>query len=346
MGLVLGLSLGFGIPGGIFAASAIYRVITRPSGIVEAPYDQIAIAGVMARTSYRDPDRFEEDVQNYINLAGEPDHDLVIDEIVGAMVTRPVFCQDERTDSQAYVWHKNDTIYLAFRGTEHYKDAIADADVRTERLHDRQQNEETDEETDEEVDEEGQCCVSSHSGEVFNRDVRVHQGFHRQFFSIEGQITPEVQNHMENGTKNMIISGHSLGGGLASLATYYYSRMFENLSITSYTFGSPRVGNGLFANDECHRNGYRIYNYHDPVAMVPFSCRFDHVSSTSICVDDSTNLLYSPRLSTDNANRDVFWLVRPTSWLRINLTSPGAAHSSGRYVESMINLAKKQSKDD
>lgn len=41
----------------------------------------------------------------------------------------------------------------------------------------------------------------------------------------------------------MYITGHSLGGALATLAALDHRRRYPDSKVTMYNFGSPRVGN-------------------------------------------------------------------------------------------------------
>ena len=63
----------------------------------------------------------------------------------------------------------------------------------------------------------------------------------------------------------LYIAGHSLGGALAIVATW---KIKGARNAACYTFGSPRVGNSLFA-DRFKTPIYRVVNGHDPVPFVP-----------------------------------------------------------------------------
>ena len=69
------------------------------------------------------------------------------------------------------------------------------------------------------------------------------------------------------------ISGHSLGGAIASLASTYiaYHNIAPRKDIILYTFGMPRVGNynHAYQHDELVRNSWRVVNYCDPVPHFP-----------------------------------------------------------------------------
>ncbi|KNC75696.1 hypothetical protein SARC_11785 [Sphaeroforma arctica JP610] len=72
---------------------------------------------------------------------------------------------------------------------------------------------------------------------------------------------------------HVFITGHSLGGALATLCAYEFSRVFAGaeLALTVYTFGSPRVGNHQYAwlYNERIPNTYRIVNDGDPITALP-----------------------------------------------------------------------------
>ena len=60
------------------------------------------------------------------------------------------------------------------------------------------------------------------------------------------------------GDLQVLITGHSLGGALATLAAYDITRAAEEqcpikVHCMVYTFGAPRVGNHAFARDYRHK---------------------------------------------------------------------------------------------
>jgi len=99
-------------------------------------------------------------------------------------------------------------------------------------------------------------------------NVKIHDGFLKAFQYVENKIKDnlkKVENHY------LYITGHSLGGALALVAT----RVFDSDNLAAcYTFGSPKVGNDEF-DDEIKSPIYRIVNAYDPVPMVPPSYLVD-----------------------------------------------------------------------
>lgn len=94
----------------------------------------------------------------------------------------------------------------------------------------------------------------------------VHSGFNGAFRGVEDQIRDCLR---DLGSIPLYITGHSLGGALAVLATWYLSS--DSLA-ACYTFGSPRVGDHGLLN-HFRTPIYRIVNGADPVPWVPPSGR-------------------------------------------------------------------------
>ena len=85
-------------------------------------------------------------------------------------------------------------------------------------------------------------------------------------------IINEINNHKDY---QIIFTGHSLGGAIATLASYYFSKhkLAEN-DLVLITFGQPRVGNENFARDfmklaNFGNNVYRIERNEDFFSMWP-----------------------------------------------------------------------------
>lgn len=96
---------------------------------------------------------------------------------------------------------------------------------------------------------------------------RVHRGFLEAFQRVEDQIKQTLAEHSD---MPVYITGHSLGGALAMLATRYLS---PNSQGAVYTFGCPRVANCEFFRD-IRTPVYRVVNAADGVARLPFGNGF------------------------------------------------------------------------
>ena len=107
-------------------------------------------------------------------------------------------------------------------------------------------------------------------------DIKVHEGFFDQYATIRMDIREEISNRDKN--KKIFITGHSLGGALATLCHYY--DYFYDDSAMSITFGSPRVGNNEFKKDFnlLKLESYRIVYGEDTITKVPtLWMKFKHV---------------------------------------------------------------------
>ena len=93
-------------------------------------------------------------------------------------------------------------------------------------------------------------------------EQKVHRGFYDAFNAVKSDIKDDLANHAG---APIYVTGHSLGGALAILAMRYLAS--DSLG-ACYTFGGPRVGNSLFA-DDIKTPIYRIVNAADGVPRVP-----------------------------------------------------------------------------
>ena len=96
---------------------------------------------------------------------------------------------------------------------------------------------------------------------------RVHRGFLEAFAKVEEEITNALLLHQD---QPLYITGHSLGGALALLAT----RMLASDSMGAcYTYGCPRTGDDeVFIGIKTPV--YRVVNAADGVTRVPFGYGF------------------------------------------------------------------------
>ena len=94
---------------------------------------------------------------------------------------------------------------------------------------------------------------------------RVHSGFKEQYDDVAGQVEM-VLNRQETKGKPLFITGHSLGGAVAAIATRRLNAEYQIASC--YTYGSPRVGTEEWVA-QVKTPFYRIVNSADPVPTVP-----------------------------------------------------------------------------
>ena len=165
-----------------------------------------------------------------------------------------------KTDSQAFIarvsadWREgkpdaDDFLVLAFRGTEPAKLTDIKTDIRASmKLASRQPD----------------------------PRAKVHSGFHDALMAaapggdaIIDQINAVLRRDEHKGLP-IFVTGHSLGGALAVLATRYVANGSRG---ACYTFGQPRVCNQFF-NEQIFTPVYRVVNAADAVPAVPFKHTF------------------------------------------------------------------------
>ncbi|HET6374623.1 MAG TPA: lipase family protein [Methylocella sp.] len=144
------------------------------------------------------------------------------------------------TDGWAYIAQCPDLIVLSFRGTKSVKNWATNFHVGLARP------------------------------EGTPEELRVHEGFYRAFKMLAdgeaglsrklGEIKREAGS-----TVPVYITGHSLGGALAQIAS---AVLGDDQVAACYTFGSPRVGNSHF-DLWVKVPSYRIVNHADIVPQVP-----------------------------------------------------------------------------
>lgn len=100
----------------------------------------------------------------------------------------------------------------------------------------------------------------------------VHQGFWTALDSVWETIWERLRA-LRDQEQSLWITGHSLGGALATLAAAKLVFAKEGLPVAGvYTFGQPRVGNGVFAQALETAIGHRVFrvvNHQDIVPRVP-----------------------------------------------------------------------------
>jgi len=112
-------------------------------------------------------------------------------------------------------------------------------------------------------------------------NAAVHEGFYSAYNSVSSQVTAGTKDLISiRRNANIYITGHSLGGALATLcAVDIKTSVGAANSVYLYTFGTPRVGNAAFAQyfTSLTAENWRVIHYADLVPHLPLqSMNFHH----------------------------------------------------------------------
>jgi pimeloyl-ACP methyl ester carboxylesterase len=110
----------------------------------------------------------------------------------------------------------------------------------------------------------------------------VHGGFLLAWEAVRGEVMERISHAHEREKKRVLVTGHSLGGAIATLA--HAQARTRGILTDCYTFGAPRVGDRDFVAryrraglNELH---YRMVMEGDPVpALPPAWLGFRHVGT-------------------------------------------------------------------
>ena len=167
------------------------------------------------------------------------------------VVTKNCDFADHKCAGYVAVSHSMQVIVVAFRGTEEFSQAFI----------------------------EFVESLLTPKTPFLNGEVQTYwkRGFDLLWPSMETEVKALVS---QNPSYQIWVTGHSLGGALASLASTWlsYNKVAPRKNIILYTFGMPRVGNYDYAlqHDQLVNNSWRVVNDDD---LVP---HFPSVASVSV----------------------------------------------------------------
>lgn len=167
--------------------------------------------------------------------------------------------------------------------------------------------------------------------------ARVHTGFNEAYQKQASTITEKVTRLMNRyRTYTLVVTGHSLGGAFATLcAIDLYEKNVTSRNIRLWTYGSPRVGNDVFASyvQRALPEYYRVVNENDVVPHVPFKFMGYRHPPTEVWIKD--NWRRNVRVCDENNGED------PTCSNSIRQDSPDTERDSllSRW-DSILNHAK------
>ncbi len=139
----------------------------------------------------------------------------------------------ENDGAQVHIVTNKDEVVVCFRGTEpkEFSDIKADLNALPDR--------------------------------AFNGSGFVHNGFQTEV----NKVWVDIEKYLEDKTKNknVFVTGHSLGGAMATVATSRFAHV-----TALYTYGSPRTGSTKFVKS-IKTPHFRHVNNNDLVTCVPFA---------------------------------------------------------------------------
>jgi len=179
-------------------------------------------------------------------------------------------------DTQTLVLEKDDTLYIVFQGTQSKWDWLANLILRFKR------------------------------SEVFG-------SYHTGFITVSELSFPVVGNHVlsvlkTNPNKKVVLTGHSLGGAMATMYAHILKQKHPDVKIESLvTFGQPRCGNFRFSEylNSLNIDYKRFVNQGDYIADVPLPIVRGWWSHAGIgfVLSDNEMLL-------DSTNYETTWSLR------------------------------------
>ncbi|MBN2483913.1 MAG: lipase family protein [Candidatus Omnitrophica bacterium] len=168
----------------------------------------------------------------------------------------------DKNETQLYIAKSQEMILIAFRGTE----------------------------TDKKLDILTDLFAWRKKTELGN----VHAGFYIALDFVFTTIVGTLKRMRDN-QQSVWITGHSLGGALATLCAVRLAYEGEGEHISGvYTYGQPLVGDIRFKMNVSKfffGKFYRLVNFRDPVTLVPLKClRYHHVGEMVLFNDEGVRV--------------------------------------------------------
>ncbi|KAJ8906818.1 hypothetical protein NDN08_003304 [Rhodosorus marinus] len=194
------------------------------------------------------------------------------------VVSKYVF--DEETDTHALIIEAEDRIVISFKGTQSRRNLKTDLTASLLPA----------------------SAIAAEPGTVlknipgrralFMPIPLCHSGFVSAYRSVRQAIRKEVDRLLLERPRPLFFGGHSLGGALATVASYDLQKQLPNTAMFVFTFGSPRVGNLFFAQeyDELVEHCWRVVSAKDPITKVPLPLFFSHIGQAALLSE--AGLLY------------------------------------------------------
>ena len=232
------------------------------SGEQENVYHALCLAKA-SYVVYEDKDYVEDIIRYWLTAHSEEDDKTLSDEIFFRGVVQEwlreggkkvefnieehfKYIENKKTDTQSFLFRKNNLIILVFRGSQQLKDWQTNFSLQLKPFN-----------------LQASKSAAAPSG-------KVHRGFHDAWASVELDVVEQIKQWQTPKTQ-LFVTGHSLGGALAALsAVSLESQGFHVNGL--YTFGQPRVGDWEFVDklkSDFRQRSFRFVNNNDVVPLIP-----------------------------------------------------------------------------
>ncbi len=196
---------------------------------------------------------------------------------------------DESSDTHVIVCSLSDRVLISFRGTASKENMKTDVRVRYTKLN-----------TVIPSFGDGHIFAEATSLSSFNMSrAKIHSGFADAYLTVSVRVMEVISRLLQEKKRPVYLTGHSLGGALATLCSLDISLSLPHLilsyDIHVYTFGSPKCGNWAWriVYDGHVTNHWRVSVAPDLVSMLPKFGGYRHVGK-SVTFTTSGRLLLDP----------------------------------------------------
>lgn len=206
---------------------------------------------------------------------------------------------DEETDSHVLVVDGEDRIVLAFRGTTSTQNLRTDANLFFTSLTNVVPTRSEDNKDAELSNTDNMSLMDIPQILLMSRQWRsakVHRGFGAAYRAVAPRVLNAVNLLLDRKVRPVFLTGHSLGGALATLCSLdlHLSLNVPSSEIIVSTFGSPRVGNTTFRKlyEDIIYSNWRVNMQQDLVTKLP-KFGYSHVGK-SVVLTQAGDLFLDP----------------------------------------------------
>lgn len=237
------------------------------------------------------------------------------------------------TDTHALLIDGEDRIVVSFRGTSSWRNLRTDLKafhVKMNRVLPTVLGE-SDNYNGGSLESVSHAILGSRDGQ----DAKIHRGFAEAYKSVGARVMQRIKNMYEERPHPVFLTGHSLGGALATICAYDCVLRLDLGAKDLYvaTYGSPRVGNGAFRRlyDEAVPASWRVSVAADIVTKLP-KVGYEHVGK-KVMLTTAGDLFIDPNsleLSIWDGDGSSLIYHRKASYL-LAMRSWCSRHDNGAY---------------